>query len=277
MLSRRLCGILPAMTEAEQVEATAIHSTSGLLRAEQGWVDERPFRAPHHTCSAAGLLGGGHLPRPGELSLATHGVILLDELAEFRRTVLDEVAIALKAGEHRFVTFFEGGKTAKTWCVLPTRPTLVATVPPCPCGYNGVRSSKPCTCSPERIEAHFARLRASKLWDRFDLHVRLPAPDATPPEELSAIPRGETSATVRARVIEAQRWHTPTLGRDLAERNVLRKMAREFARSSSPVEVDRVIALARTIAKVDGCDAVKPEHVTEARGLRLIVKEEVAS
>jgi magnesium chelatase family protein len=276
MLSRRLCGILPAMTEAEQVEATAIHSTSGLLRAEQGWIDERPFRAPHHTCSAAGLLGGGNLPRPGELSLATHGIILLDELAEFRPTVLDEVAISLKAGEHRFVTF-EKGVTAKTRCVLPTRPTLVATVAPCPCGYSGVRSTKRCQCSPERIEAHFARLRASKLWNHFDLHVRLPAPDATPPEELSAIPRGETSATVRARVIVAQLRHTPTLGRDLAERNVLRKMAREFARSSSPVEVDRVVALARTVAKVDGCDTVKPEHLTEAKGLRMIAREEVGS
>lgn len=277
MLSRRLCGILPTMTVEEQVEATAIHSTTGLLRAEQGWVSERPFRAPHHTCSASGLLGGGNPGRPGELSLATHGVLLLDELLEFRRDVIERVSDALKAGESRIAT----GVTSTshvTRHVFPTRPTLVATVGPCPCGYHGAIATKACVCSPERIAAHVARLRSSKLWEHFDLHVRLTtAPTAYPTEDSNPIERGETSAMVRARVVAAKARHTPALGNDLGERNVLRKLALDDARERPMKEVDRIFLIARTIARMDGSDVVKPEHVVEARGLRVIVKGEVVA
>ncbi len=276
MLARRLTTILPLMTAEEQAEATSICSVAGLLRTEVGWVYERPFRAPHHTCSAAGLLGGGHPPRPGELSLATHGIILLDELAEFRRTVLDEVAAVLKKGEHKVITRLEVAD-AKAWASFPVAPFVIGVVGPCPCGYHGVTSTKPCQCSPERIEQHFARLRASKLWGHFDLHVRLIESLPPHPDDARIIERGETSATVRARVVAARARLSAVLGNDLAERNRIRKLAREFARGSSEAELERVIAVARTIARVDGCAAVSQAHVAEAQGLRMVVKEEVAS
>src|SRR5260221_2264787 len=192
MLARRLPGLLPPLSTEEALEVTAIHSVAGLLSASRGLSRVRPFRAPHHTVSEAGLVGGGDGPRPGEVSLAHHGVLFLDELAEFRRSALEALRQPLEDG---LVTI----SRAHAKATFPARLLLVCAMNPCACGWLGDGSGR-CACSPERVRAYRAKM-SGPLLDRIDVHVVLP------PVEVAALQspaRGEKSADVRARVERAR-------------------------------------------------------------------------
>ncbi len=188
MLARRLPGVLPALTPEEALEVSAIHSVAGVLATSHGLLRTRPFRAPHHTVSEVGLVGGGDGPRPGEVSLAHHGVLFLDELAEFRRAALEALRQPLEDGVASI-------SRARMKATFPARLLLVCAMNPCACGWHGDGSGR-CGCSAERIRAYRAKI-SGPLLDRIDIHVALP------PVEVAALqggPRGEASELVRARV-----------------------------------------------------------------------------
>jgi magnesium chelatase family protein len=278
MLARRLPTILPPLTAEEALEVTAVHSVAGLLSAERGLCVERPFRAPHHTVTEMGLVGGGDPLRPGEVSLAHHGCLFLDELLEFKRSVVEALRQPLEDGEINLAR-------ARGRARFPARPALVAAVNPCPCGYAGDRGGR-CQCGQERVRAYRARL-SGPLIDRLDIHVALPPVDL---EGLHARGRGEASAEVRRRVIA---------GRGVAEERYRRKetsaatnaamSARDLERVAWPDlagtnllarAVERlglsarghgkVLRVARTVADLDGSDAVRGTHVLEAIQARLL-------
>jgi magnesium chelatase family protein len=272
MLARRLPTILPPMTEDESITVTAIHSVAGALRTDAGLVRDRPFRAPHHTVSAAALLGGGEPLRPGEVSLAHHGVLFLDELAEFRRHVLEGLRQPLEDGE---VTICR----ARARAAFPAGPLVVGAINPCPCGHHGDPSRR-CQCSPERIAAYRGRISGPML-DRMDLHLYLPPVTF---DALHQRAHGEASAVVRARVEMARRTQreralrgetstpynaslrTSDLDRvaplDAPTRSILRAAVDRFGLSARAyVKLRRV---ARTIADLEGTTAVASRHVASA-------------
>ncbi|HKS07375.1 MAG TPA: ATP-binding protein, partial [Gemmatimonadaceae bacterium] len=192
MLARRLPSILPPLDEHEALEVVALHSVAGLVVPDHAPPTRRPFRAPHHTISQAGLIGGGSGPRPGEVSLAHHGVLFLDELLELPRYVLDAMRQPLEDG--RVVVARAGGAV-----MFPARFTLVAAANPCACGRFGATSGAPCTCAAADIARYRARL-SGPLADRIDLHIDV---RSVPPESLAATTRGESSTEIRARVVAA--------------------------------------------------------------------------
>jgi magnesium chelatase family protein len=278
MLARRLPTILPPMTPDEALDVTAVHSVAGLLGSSDGLVRERPFRAPHHTLSAAALLGGGEPVRPGEMSLAHHGVLFLDELLEYRRHVLEGMRQPLEDGT---VTICR----ARARATFPARPLLVAAVNPCPCGYAG-GGKRRCTCSPERIRSYRGRL-SGPLLDRIDIHIVLPPVTLA---QLHAGKPGESSAAVRQRVAAARtmqraRHHqgdasTPynaTLNQldldrvarpDAKGRQLLERAVSQLGLSARAyIKLRR---LARTIADLAGTDAVTAGHFAEAVHARAI-------
>jgi magnesium chelatase family protein len=278
MLARRLPGLLPPLSNEEALEVTAIQSVAGLLSASRGLSRARPFRAPHHTVSEVGLVGGGEGPRPGEVSLAHQGVLFLDELAEFRRTALEALRQPLEDG---VVTI----SRAYAKATFPARMLLVCAMNPCPCGWLGDGSGR-CACSADRVRAYRAKM-SGPLLDRIDVHVVLP------PVELSALQgaaRGEGSAAVRARVEAArhrqrERWTrgevaAPT-NAALAPRDMERVAslcpdgARMLAAAVERLALSaraygKVLRVARTIADLDGADIVRPAHLAEAIGLRVL-------
>src|SRR5205823_1687614 len=191
MLARRLPGILPPLTRDETLEVTRIYSVAGLLPFGRPLIAEPPFRAPHHTASAPAIVGGGAGPRPGEASLAHHGVLFLDELAEFPRPTLEALRQPLEDGTVSIARV--GGKA-----VFPARFALVATMNLCPCGARGDRGAE-CSCSAQRLAAYRAKLSRALL-DRFDLVLSVPRPRAV---ELAGAP-AEASADVRSRVTAAR-------------------------------------------------------------------------
>src|SRR5262249_30161779 len=192
MRARRAAGILPPLSFDEALEVTAIHSVAGLLRPGAGLRTCRPFRAPHHTISNAALIGGGSQPRPGEVSLAHHGVLFLDEMLEFSRHVLEVLRQPLEEG---VVTIARAARTA----VFPARFVLLGATNPCPCGFLG-DSTRHCRCTPTQIARYRERL-SGPLRDRLDLTVDVPA---VPVDALRSAVTGETSAAVRARVVAAR-------------------------------------------------------------------------
>jgi magnesium chelatase family protein len=278
MLARRLPGVLPGLTPDEALEVSAIHSVAGVLSPLHTVARARPFRAPHHTVSEVGLVGGGDGPRPGEVSLAHHGVLFLDELAEFRRTALEALRQPLEDG---VVTI----SRARMKATFPARMLLVCAMNPCACGWYGDGSGR-CGCSAERIRAYRARI-SGPLLDRIDIHIALP------PVALAALqggPRGESSEMVRARVQHArsvQRARTDrgevaaatnaALGpRDLesvaglcTEGARLLSMAVEKL-SLSARAYGKVLRVARTIADLDASDSIRSPHLAEAIGLRVL-------
>jgi magnesium chelatase family protein len=278
MLARRMPGLLPPLTMEEALEVTTIQSVAGLLSASGGLSRVRPFRAPHHTVSEAGLVGGGDGPRPGEVSLAHHGVLFLDELAEFRRSALEALRQPLEAGS---VTI----SRAHAKSTFPARVLLVCATNPCPCGWLGDGSGR-CSCSPERVRTYRGRM-SGPLLDRIDIHVVLP------PVEVRALegwPGAEPSAVVRARVDRARRAQSGRHenGQVGASTNAalgLRDLQRAAALCSSGARLlsaaveqlclsarahGRVLRVARTIADLDGCDSLRPDHVAEAISLRVL-------
>jgi magnesium chelatase family protein len=254
MLARRLPGILPRLADDAALEVTRIHSVAGLLPAGAGLIRTPPFRAPHHTASTASVVGGGSTPRPGEVTLAHLGVLLLDELPEFPRPVLEALRQPLEDGTIAIARV--GGRI-----VFPSRFQLVGTMNLCPCGGRGDPAAE-CSCSPQRIDQYCAKLSRALL-DRFDLVVALPRPRAT---ELAAQP-GEGSAPIRERVTAARE-------RLVRESFPLAPAAEELlARAVDRLPLSgrgraRVARVARTIAALAGAEQIAAEHVAEALSYR---------
>jgi len=275
MMARRVAGILPPLTFEEALEVTAVHSVAGLLPPGAGLVAHRPFRAPHHTISNAALVGGGPQPRPGEVSLAHHGVLFLDEMLEFSRHVLEVLRQPLEEGS---VTIARAARTAS----FPARFVLVGAMNPCPCGFAD-DPNRECRCTPQQIARYRGRL-SGPLRDRLDLTVDVPA---LPPDVLGASSSGESSAAVRARVVAARERQrvryapdklrtnaelTPALmarycGLDRSGMRLLSTAVQRLALSARGY--DRVRKVGRTIADLAGADRIGADHVAEALQFRV--------
>lgn len=275
MLARRLPTILPSLSRSEALEVTRLHSVAGLLPPGGGLVGGRPFRAPHHTVSAAGLLGGGSgLIRPGEVSLAHQGVLFMDEVTEFRRDALEGLRQPLEDG--RVVVVRAAGAVE-----FPARFTLVAAANPCPCGFDGDPRRR-CRCLPNRLEAYRQRL-SGPLLDRIDIRLRVPRLSRA---ELLGSDPGESSERIRARVEEARERQRRRLGDGVVRCNaempgsMARREARltDAAASALAVAVDRygltgrgfdrALKVARTVADLDAAERVDVAHLLEALRFR---------
>ena len=271
MLARRLPGILPPLTFAEALETTLVYSVAGYLRGGGALVVERPFRAPHHTVSDAGLVGGGTPPRPGEMSLAHHGVLFLDELAEYRRNVLEVLRVPLEDGSVRLAR-------AAGSVRFPAGFILVAAMNPCPCGYSGDGTGR-CLCDPSHVARYQGRV-SGPLLDRIDIHLHVPP---VPFHSLEAAGDGDSSDAARRRVVEARevqrrRFHGT---REVHANGQMRPAdLRRFCRLSEDVvrmlrrAVDhtglsarayhRILKVSRTIADLAGSERIHAEHAAEA-------------
>ncbi len=269
MLAQRIPTIQPELTLDEALETTKIHSIAGLLDGTP-LIRQRPFRAPHHTSSAVALVGGGSIPKPGEASLAHHGVLFLDELPEFHRDVLESLREPLESGAVHIAR-------AKRSLVFPARFMLVAAMNPCPCGYL-TDPRRRCRCSSTKVQAYLAKI-SGPLLDRIDLHVEVPA---VPFETLTQTTTGETSLQIRTRILKAkvrQRHRLEPLGlrsnaqlrhRDLSQAcpmtaeaaRLLRSAMQEFHLSAR--SYDKILKISRTIADLAESDEILPGHIAEA-------------
>lgn len=281
MLAKRLPSILAPLRFEEALETTKIHSVAGVLDADQGLVAQRPFRAPHHTVSDAGLIGGGAVPRPGEVSLAHNGVLFLDELPEFPRSVLEVMRQPLEDGH---VTIARASMSLS----FPARFMLVAAMNPCPCGYFNDKS-RDCTCTPPMIQRYVSRV-SGPLLDRIDIHIEVPAVQY---KELRSGVAAEGSTQMRDRVLAArERQHSRFAKVDDPARSSRRKRQtfansqmgtqeiRVFCELSTEAERvleramqqqglsarahDRILKVARTIADLEGASDIATKHLAEA-------------
>ncbi|MBD3234936.1 MAG: YifB family Mg chelatase-like AAA ATPase [candidate division Zixibacteria bacterium] len=271
MLARRIPGILPRLSLEEALDTTKIHSVAGTLKDGEALLATRPFRAPHHTISDAGLIGGGVYPKPGEVSLAHHGVLFLDELAEYKKSVLDMMRQPLEDGK---VTISRAVMTLS----YPSRFMLAAAMNPCPCGYYGDNSHE-CKCSTGAIERYRSRI-SGPLLDRIDIHIEVPAVKL---KELTAAPSGERSVEIRERVNKARDIQL----KRFADRPVIfcnAHMGSKDLRNYCPIDdksanllrvainrlglsaraYDRILKVSRTIADISGVESIAPEHISEA-------------
>jgi magnesium chelatase family protein len=284
MLARRLPTILPSMTLDESLETTKVHSVAGLLAPGQSLCTLRPFRAPHHTISDAGLVGGGSSPRPGEVSLAHGGVLFLDELPEFRRNVLEVLRQPLEDGT---VTL----SRAAMALTYPARFMLAAAMNPCACGFLG-DPVHPCRCSPIEVERYRSRV-SGPLLDRIDIHLEVPA---VAYRDLVGGREEEPSAAIRARVERAreiQRRRFLAQPGLHANAHMGARDLRRHCRLSGPVEsllrdavnrlglsaraYHRVLKIARTIADLEAADELSPVHVSEAIQYRSLDRRRTAA
>jgi len=269
MLAKRIATIMPGMSEDEAIAATKIHSAGGVLESEVGLVATRPFRAPHHTISDVGLLGGGSNPGPGEVSLAHHGVLFLDELPEFRRSTLEVLRQPLEDGD---VTI----SRAAGKMTFPAAFMLVAAMNPCPCGYYG-DPKRDCRCAPNQI-ANYRQRISGPLLDRIDLHVEVPLVNY---KDLSSDEVGEPSTAIRARVETARRIQAQRFGgKATCNSEMTPKQMKEFCQPDaegagylehamtelnfSARAHDRILKVARTLADLDEQPSIAANHVLEA-------------
>ncbi|MEW6584044.1 MAG: YifB family Mg chelatase-like AAA ATPase [Nitrospirota bacterium] len=271
MISKRLPTILPGMTFDEALETTRIHSVGGLLKDGRPLLATRPFRSPHHTISDVALIGGGQIPKPGEVSIAHHGVLFLDELPEFKRNVLEVLRQPLENGE---VTV----SRAVASITYPASFMLVAAMNPCPCGYYGDTRHQ-CTCTPGQIHRYRHRV-SGPLLDRIDIHIEVPA---VPYKELSNEYCGEKSTDIRKRVVAARNIQLERFKSDKRiysngqmktrhikkyctltsdSRNLLDNAMQKLALSARAYT--RILKLSRTIADLEASEDIKPHHVSEA-------------
>ena len=280
MLAKRLPTILPPLNLQEALETTKIHSVAGKLPENASLINKRPFRSPHHTISDVALVGGGGVPQPGEISLAHNGVLFLDELPEFKRTVLE---VMRQPMEERRVTI----SRAKAALDFPANFMLIASMNPCPCGYYN-HPDKECTCPPGTVQKYLNKI-SGPLLDRIDLHVEVTPVSFT---ELSNKTKGESSSCIRERVIKAREIQTlrykETPGtyanaqmssKQLAEicsitqaGEALLKKAMEKLNLSARA-FDRILKVSRTIADLSSCTDIKVEHLAEAIQYRSLDRE----
>ena len=276
MMARRVPGILPPLTFDEALEVTAVHSVAGFLKNGSGLVPDRPFRAPHHTISNVALIGGGSQPRPGEVSLAHHGVLFLDEMLEFHRGVLEVLRQPLEEGH---VTVARAARTV----TFPARFVLVGAMNPCPCGFAG-DPVHDCRCTPQQIAKYRGRI-SGPLLDRLDLTVEVPG---VSPDILGAGESGEPSAAVRARVVDARSRQSERTGAQGVRTNSAltpQMMATHCRLDSGGLRIlagavqrlgltargyDRVRKVARTIADLAGSEHVEADHIAEALQFRMM-------
>jgi magnesium chelatase family protein len=270
MLAKRIPTILPPLTFEEAIQTTKIHSVAGVLEAGVGLVGTRPYRAPHHTISDAGLIGGGAVPRPGEVSLAHNGVLFLDELPEFQRNVLEVMRQPLEDGT---VTIARAAMSL----TFPSRFMLAAAMNPCPCGFFN-DPSRECTCTPPQIQRYVSKI-SGPLLDRIDIHIDMPAVKY---RELREDASGESSDQIRARVIAARarqlrRYQGEKIycNAQLSPRQI-RKCCNISADSERLLESamtrlglsarahDRILKVARTIADLDAAESISTTHISEA-------------
>jgi magnesium chelatase family protein len=270
MLSRRIPSILPDMNMDEAIETTKIHSIMGLLQANSSLVATRPFRAPHHTVSDAGLIGGGQVPKPGEVSLAHNGVLFLDEVPEFKRNVLEVLRQPLEDGA---VTI----SRAVISLTYPSRFMLVAAMNPCKCGHLG-DPLKQCSCTPMEVHKYRAKV-SGPLLDRIDIHIEVPAVRY---KELSTARAGEPSEEIRKRVnaardIQKERFsgkgihcNSQMSSRHIKRHCVIKEDADRLLESAidrlglSARAFTRILKVSRTIADLDRCEEIESRHVAEA-------------
>jgi magnesium chelatase family protein len=271
MLARRLPTILPDMTMAEALETTKIHSVAGLLPSNMALIATRPFRSPHHTVSDAGLIGGGRIPKPGEVSLAHHGVLFLDEIAEFHKDVLEVLRQPMEDGQ---VTL----SRATTSLTYPASFMLAGAMNPCPCGYFGDNSHE-CNCTTGSIQRYMSRI-SGPLLDRIDIHITVPSVKF---KELSAEASGENSELIRARV-NASRLRQLERFKNEEKIYCNAHMQSKDIRVYCPLDeqskallnlaitrqglsaraYDRILKVARTIADLENIPDIEPAHVAEA-------------
>jgi magnesium chelatase family protein len=283
MLAKRVPTILPQLSAAESLETTRIYSALGLLSSGQPLVATRPFRAPHHTISEAGLIGGRSIPMPGEISLAHNGVLFLDELPEFNRRTLEVLRQPLEDGT---VTI----SRAKSSTIFPADFMLVAALNPCPCGYRG-DPRRECQCTAPQVEKYMGKI-SGPLVDRIDIHLEVPA---VPFRELSASRPGTSSGQMREAVLAARMRQTQRFtnasaahGRPLTRCNA--RMTSRMIREHCPLESaaaellraavtdlglsarahDKVLRVARTIADLDANDTIGCGHISEAINYRVL-------
>jgi len=279
MLAQRLPGLLPELTTAESLEVASIASVS-TMGFDESTYGRRPFRAPHHTASAPALVGGGSRARPGEASLAHHGVLFLDELPEFPRATLEALREPLESG---VVSVSRAALQTR----YPAAFQLIAAMNPCPCGHQGDPSAD-CTCTPAEVQRYRAKL-SGPLLDRIDMHVEVPRVEAS--EFDDAVDRGESTSSAAARVrrarqvqlvrqgtcnsrladIQVERWCRP----DRAGRNVLERAMKRLGLSARGR--GRILKLARTIADLDGDEAITAQHVGQAVMLRCLDRTATAT
>jgi magnesium chelatase family protein len=276
MLAKRLPTILPQLSASESIETTRIYSAMGLLKPGQPLLATRPYRSPHHTISDAGLVGGGSVPAPGEISLSHNGVLFLDELPEFNRRTLEVLRQPLEDGT---VTI----SRALSSTTFPAGFMLIAALNPCPCGYRN-DPRRDCHCTVPQIERYMSKI-SGPLLDRIDIHIEVPA---VPFRELSGTTPGTSSADMRqtvvaARAVQQKRFagtNTRLNGQmthrqirshcqlDDAGMNLLRATMTELGLSARAH--DKILRLARTIADLDASDRIAPSHVSEAINYRML-------
>jgi len=280
MLAKRLPSILPPLNLDEALETTKIHSVAGKLARGKALVNVRPFRSPHHTISDAGLVGGGTFPQPGEISLAHNGVLFLDELPEFKRTVLE---VMRQPMEDRIVTI----SRARFSVEYPASFMLIASMNPCPCGYYN-HPDKACTCGPGVVRKYLSRI-SGPLMDRIDIHVEVVP---VPFRELSTERTSEKSQAIRQRVVAARRIQENRYAEHkgiYCNAQMSSKLLRQICRigetgqillrnameklSLSARAYDRILKVSRTIADLEGSDAIRPEHLAEAIQYRSLDRE----
>ena len=275
MMAKRLPSILPPLTLSESLETTQIHSIAGTLKKDTSLISQRPFRAPHHTVSDVALVGGGNVFMPGEICLAHNGVLFLDELPEFNRSVLETLRQPL---EDRIISI----SRARYNLTLPCSFMLVASMNPCPCGYHHHPTRK-CVCTPAQIQRYLNKI-SGPLMDRIDLQVEV---ESVPFEDIAKAPKGESSATIRERVLKARQIQSERykgvkgihcnaqMTTSLLQKyvqlddqalNLLRTAMKKFNLSARAY--DRILKVSRTIADLEGVENVQSSHIAEAIGYR---------